>query len=607
MPVLDPEGGWPLVLARGLAVAALLSAFGALVFRAVVLPRVAARVPEAAGFGRAVLRLARGSLGVGVAALVAWGAVQTVAFAGPGLDWAGFGRAWPTVLRGTLFGHLLLGQLAAVVVACVVLPRWPGAALGAVTMAVVLQAGHGHGWSSDGGPGLLGAASAVHLLAAGAWLGGLAPLWLVVRRGAPRTGALAARWFSPLGKWCVVGIVGSACVQGWALVGGIAGWVGTAYGGVAGLKVALFGVLFGLAVLNRYRWAPRLVGAAPEAARRQLLRAVAVQTGAGLLAVGAAGLLTELAPAVHEQPWWPFPLRPSLAVMAEPELADEVWWGALLAAGAMAAVLLPLWRPLRRRWAVAGALAGAAGLLLAAWPHLSLLLVEAYPTSYYASPANFAAPGIVQGTALYAANCAGCHGAEGHGDGPVAASLPVPPADLTAPHLWEHSDGELFWWLTAGMAAPDGTQAMPGFAGRLTEGQRWDLIDAVRAHNAGMAQREAGAWPAPVPLPGFTVDCPGRGAVATDELRGQVLLVSAGPNGVTVTPAGGPACRATGPEAWKALAVVVGRPADVLVDAGGWLRTVARPGTWGSPVVLAMAEQAVAVPLAAASGGHHHH
>ena len=28
--------------------------------------------------------------------------------------------------------------------------------------------------------------------------------------------------------------------------------------------------------------------------------------------------------------------------------------------------------------------------------------------------------------------CAGCHGASGQGDGPAAAHLPVPPADLTA-------------------------------------------------------------------------------------------------------------------------------------------------------------------------------
>ena len=35
------------------------------------------------------------------------------------------------------------------------------------------------------------------------------------------------------------------------------------------------------------------------------------------------------------------------------------------------------------------------------------------------------------GRSLYEANCAACHGASGKGDGPVAATLETPPADLT--------------------------------------------------------------------------------------------------------------------------------------------------------------------------------
>ena len=250
MSSISPEGSWLLVLLRGLAVAALLLAFGALVFQAVVLPRVVARVPDAARFGGTVSWLARVMLGLAVPLLVGWGAAQTFAFAGPGLDAHGFMLAWPTVLTGTLFGRLLLGQLAAAMAAGVLLPRRPRLALAAAMVALLLQVGHGHGWS-DGG-GVLAAASAVHLLAVGAWLGGLPPLLLVVWRAPPRTGALAARWFSPLGQWCVAGLVLSAAVQGWVLVGGVAGWVGTAYGWAAVAKTGLFAALFSLAVLNRY-------------------------------------------------------------------------------------------------------------------------------------------------------------------------------------------------------------------------------------------------------------------------------------------------------------------------------------------------------------------
>ena len=37
-----------------------------------------------------------------------------------------------------------------------------------------------------------------------------------------------------------------------------------------------------------------------------------------------------------------------------------------------------------------------------------------------------------EGAALFAANCAQCHGATGKGDGPWAAGMRPPPSDLTA-------------------------------------------------------------------------------------------------------------------------------------------------------------------------------
>ena len=78
------------------------------------------------------------------------------------------------------------------------------------------------------------------------------------------------------------------------------------------------------------------------------------------------------------------------------------------------------------------ALVVAAITLALAIPHLDLLFVQAFPTSFYTSPTEFAATAIVHGAKLFAANCVVCHGAEGRGDGPAAKSLPWPPADLTA-------------------------------------------------------------------------------------------------------------------------------------------------------------------------------
>ena len=630
MVAFDIGGGLPLALARGAAVAALLSAFGSLLFRAVVLPKVTARAPQAVETTRSLDSLARGSLLAAAVLLPVWGLLQSadLADAGPGLRRAL--AAVPVVLESTVFGHVLMAQFLAASAAAWAVRRRPWAALGLAAMALLLQAGHGHALSMEGGPSLLLLASLLHLLAAGAWIGGLWPLLIVVRDMPPRVGALAARWFSPLGKACVVGMALSSAVQFAGLIGGLPGLVGTAYGWVAGAKLGLLGVLFAFAMVNRYRLAPALMRDAPEAARRRLLRAIAVQTGFGVLTVLAAGILSSLPPAVHEQPNWPFPLRPSLAAMADADLAAEVWTGAVLLAGSAAALLAMLWRPMRRRAPLAGTLALAGLLAWFAAPHLSLLLVEAYPTSYYASPTGFAAASIAQGAVLYPQHCARCHGAEGRGDGPDAGALPVPPADLTAAHLWEHADGELFWWLLHGMEAPDGTEAMPGFADVLSDDQRWALIDAIRARNAGLALHDSGAWPQPVALPGFSLACPGRDALTTDDLRGRVLYLVAEQPGaplpeaagallVVLTrekPEGRPACASSDPEAWDALAAVTGQSPDrlagsrVLVDANGWMRAFkAGPdaAAWDDHGALAAAIQSVATPITAAGGEGHHH
>ena len=627
-----PEGGFALALIRGLTVAALLSAFGCLVFRLVVLPRVIARVPAARGTDPALRTLAQRSLAAAVPLLLAWSVLQAAELAQTGPHLVRIAAAWPVVVASTVFGHVWLAQLAAVVAALGLVPRWPGAAAGPCTLALLLQAGHSHALSMNGGPSLLLGSDIVHLLAAGAWLGGLWPLLLVVRETEPRGGALAARWYSPLGKWCVAGLVLSAAYQSWELIGGLPGLIGTAYGRVALVKLGLLAILLGFAMANRYRLAPALLRGPPEAARRRLIRSIAVQTGFGLAVVLAAGVLSELPPSLHEQPLWPFPLRPSLVAMAEPELAAEVWTG-LGIAGLAACLLAALaWRRLRRPAGMV--LLPLAGALLAwlALPHLSLLLVEAYPTSYYTSPTGFAAASITEGARLYPGHCASCHGATGHGDGPAAASLPIPPADLTAAHLWEHADGEMFWWLTHGIPAPDGTPAMPGFAGLLSPDQRWSLIDAVRANNAGAARRATGTWPRPIAVPAFTIDCPRADPSAPEAMRGRVLYLVADaaaslppdtPGMVSVLltrgrpPPDPSRCSATDPAAWDALALLTGASPDsfagtrLLVDPNGWLRTVRTPGTapaWNDPAILKNDVRAILdEPLAPAGGGHHHH
>src|SRR5688572_11005515 len=73
------------------------------------------------------------------------------------------------------------------------------------------------------------------------------------------------------------------------------------------------------------------------------------------------------------------------------------------------------------------------GLVYRAVP--SCLLAAACSIAVHAQSTLKPAPPILTeslvGRDLYVSYCAGCHGSEGKGDGPVGRALNVPPADLT--------------------------------------------------------------------------------------------------------------------------------------------------------------------------------
>ena len=81
---------------------------------------------------------------------------------------------------------------------------------------------------------------------------------------------------------------------------------------------------------------------------------------------------------------------------------------------------------------------------------------------------------LSRGRAVYRQHCEVCHGAQGRGDGPAAASLRPPPADL-AYHVYQHPDGQFFAWFTRGIP---GT-AMPAFAATLSEEDRWHVLNYI--------------------------------------------------------------------------------------------------------------------------------
>jgi len=90
--------------------------------------------------------------------------------------------------------------------------------------------------------------------------------------------------------------------------------------------------------------------------------------------------------------------------------------------------------------------------------------VVAYSQSFATSPADVAA-----GKAVYEANCVECHAADGTGAVPGASDLNATAA------LAAQSPQALF------DAVSQGQGEMPGFAGQLSEAERWQVVDYVRA------------------------------------------------------------------------------------------------------------------------------
>jgi putative copper export protein len=295
-----------LLLARGTFVAALFSAFGGLLFIQLVAPQglTLAGAGEAASIEGRCTRLVRVSLAATLVALSGWLVLETSDMS-DAANAADVAAAIPAVLLETSFGHDLTLQALSVLAALLLLAAWPQrwrfAPVGLAGLALVLQAGHSHAFAMEHGPSLLLYAEGLHLLAGGAWLGGLLPLLILVRDAPPKQAAKVLRRFSKLATLCVAAIAGTACLQGWVLGGGVAGLTGTAYGYVLLLKAALFAALLGLAAVNRFRLTPAMEHEDAQPARRALLRTIAGETVLGLMVVLAASLLSGLEPGMHAQ------------------------------------------------------------------------------------------------------------------------------------------------------------------------------------------------------------------------------------------------------------------------------------------------------------------
>ena len=81
----------------------------------------------------------------------------------------------------------------------------------------------------------------------------------------------------------------------------------------------------------------------------------------------------------------------------------------------------------------------------------------------------------------YANTCAGCHGAEGGGDGPAGTVLAVPPADFTDAAFWAERDDEtVAKSIKEGAAAIGGSPLMAAFGAQFDDAQIAALVAHLR-------------------------------------------------------------------------------------------------------------------------------
>jgi putative copper resistance protein D len=379
-------------------------------------------------------------------------------------------------------------------------------------MALALVAASGHALGADAAGAVT--VDALHIVAVGVWLGALLPVAALVRAGSDEHGAdarpgavVTARRLSRFALVAVTIAIATGVVNTTLHVGGIPALIGTPYGRLLVAKLAVLVILLGIAVRNR-RLLPALSAHASLAGRtmRQLARSLEIEAAVAAVLLGIVAVMATTTPARHEEPVWPLPFRLSweAGIAAAPvRLLAASQLAVLGAVVALAATRAPAFR--RAAMAAAGASLGSAVAL-----GVPPMAVEAYPTSYRRPPVAYAATSIAAGASLHAEHCARCHD-----------------DDLASARVGQRTAGELFWILTAGHRGA----AVLASRDALDDDQRWDVVNYLRARQAGAAARDLGASVEPdrawLVAPNFTITV-GPGASRTlRDYRGQriVLLV----------------------------------------------------------------------------------
>ena len=382
--------------------------------------------------------------------------------------------------------------------------RWQYA-LCAIVAALTLAAGS---LASHSAAGELSVTSvlpyALHIVLASVWFGGLPAVLSIIfattgkrsHEEVDRFDVQTLKRFSAIALPVMVAVVATGIIVADGMVDtSYAALVATSYGWFLNTKLALLAPILVIGACARRIWIPSLDQNTDVAAAggRGLRKWVTVEFVIALLLVLVATVLANAVPAKHAViENWPYPFRFSI---------DATWGGlGVMIGGGVGVALITLaggmvvlgrFKRWETKWRIAIPAALAACALAVALPPLA---TQAFPETYRKTPVPFDAISVANGATIFAANCVLCHGPQAKGNGVLAKTFAIPPVDLlTEPHTAKHTAGDFFHWLTHGIP---GT-GMPAFADKLSEEDRWDVVNFLHATSRGYQARLINPYVAP--------------------------------------------------------------------------------------------------------------
>ncbi|MBX3616454.1 CopD family protein [Nitrosomonas sp.] len=413
---------------------------------------------------------------------------------------------WWNFLSETRVGQIWIGRFAFAVLLLIFViylskvsrVRWHYMACAAVaTLPLIANSFVSHSAAEDFSLITI-APYAFHQILAGIWFGALPALLLLLHTSRQyedtRTYLLTAgtvKRFSAIAfPTMILIILTGIIVSDRVFEDQYAALVATRYGWLLSSKLALLGIILLIAWQVRSHWLPALLANEQTKdkladSRNKIWKWVRIEFFLAFVLVLLATIISHTTPAKHTPiENWPFSFRFSIdATWSQPGVATQVWIGAAIV---ILALVVFKWGQFRNwsksRLIIIPMVILTSGFAMALPP----LTIKAHPETYRRSPVPFDTISIANGVKLYGQHCVDCHGIQGKGNGIKSRTLSTKLPDLLMElHVNDHTPGDFYHWISYGMVNTD----MPGYADKIPEEDRWDLINFIHALSRGYQAR----------------------------------------------------------------------------------------------------------------------